>query len=125
MNRITNVIDKIMSTSIILLDQTFNANYVDIMVFEPSIFFSPATVWGEIDYIVLMVGSTTAKQPKNILQVLRAFSRGLSIAKLMHLVSAFISSISRWWPNKFTKLKNTVKSKMQLSFVCNLRFKKG
>ena len=30
-----------MSTSIIILDQNFNANYVDIMVFEPS-----ATVWG-------------------------------------------------------------------------------
>ena len=35
-----------MSTSIILLDQNFNANYVDIMVFEPSVLFPPATVWG-------------------------------------------------------------------------------
>ena len=26
-----------MSTSIILLDQNFNANYVDIIVFEPSV----------------------------------------------------------------------------------------
>ena len=35
-----------MSTSIILLDQNFNANNVDIMVFEPSVLFRPATVWG-------------------------------------------------------------------------------
>ena len=30
-----NVMDRIMSTSIILLDQNSNANDVDIMVFEP------------------------------------------------------------------------------------------
>ena len=41
-----NVMDRIMSTSIIVLDQTFNANYVDIMVFEPSVLFPPAAVWG-------------------------------------------------------------------------------
>ena len=29
--------DRIMSTSIIILDQNFNANSVDIMVFEPSV----------------------------------------------------------------------------------------
>ena len=34
-----NVIDRIMSTSNILLDQNFNANDVDIMVFEPSVLF--------------------------------------------------------------------------------------
>ena len=35
-----------MSTSIFLLDQNFNANYVDIMVFEPSVLFPPpAAVW--------------------------------------------------------------------------------
>ena len=36
-----NVKDRIMSTSIIILDQNFNANYVDIMVFEPSVLFTP------------------------------------------------------------------------------------
>ena len=41
-----------MSTSIILLDQNFNANDVDIMVFEPSVLFLPAAVWGEIDDMV-------------------------------------------------------------------------
>ena len=35
-----------MSALIILLDQNFNANYVDIMVFEPSVLFPPAAVWG-------------------------------------------------------------------------------
>ena len=35
-----------MSTSIILLDQNTNANNVDIMVFEPSLLFPPAAVWG-------------------------------------------------------------------------------
>ena len=33
--------DRIMSTSIIILDQNFIANYVDIMVFEPSVLFPP------------------------------------------------------------------------------------
>ena len=35
-----------MSTSIILLDQNFNANDVDIMEFEPCVLFPPAAVWG-------------------------------------------------------------------------------
>ena len=35
-----------MSTSIILLDQNFNANDVDIMVFEPCVLFPSAAVWG-------------------------------------------------------------------------------
>ena len=41
--------DGIMSISIILLDQTSNANDVDIMVFGPSVLFPPlpARVWGE------------------------------------------------------------------------------
>ena len=39
-----NVMDRIMSTSNILLDQNVNANDVDIMVFEPSVLFSPAAV---------------------------------------------------------------------------------
>ena len=38
--------DRIMSTSIIIFDQNFNANYVDIMVSEPSVLFPPAAVWG-------------------------------------------------------------------------------
>ena len=38
-----------MSTSIILLDKNSNANDVDIMVFEPSVLFSPAAVGGGID----------------------------------------------------------------------------
>ena len=33
-----NVMDRVMSISIISLDQNFNANDVDIMVFEPSCF---------------------------------------------------------------------------------------
>ena len=33
--------NRIMSTSIILLVQTFNTNDVDIMVFEPSVLFPP------------------------------------------------------------------------------------
>ena len=33
------VMNRIMSTSIILLDQTFNANDVEIMIFEPSVLF--------------------------------------------------------------------------------------
>ena len=40
-----NVMDRIMSTSIILLDENFNAHDVDIIVFEPSV-LSPAAVWG-------------------------------------------------------------------------------
>ena len=34
-----NVIDIIMSTSILLFDQNFNANDVDIMAFEPCVLF--------------------------------------------------------------------------------------
>ena len=41
-----------MSTSINLLDQNSNVNDADIMVFEPSLLFSPAAVWGEIDDLV-------------------------------------------------------------------------
>ena len=35
-----------MATLIILLDQNFNANYVDIMVFEASVLSPPAAVGG-------------------------------------------------------------------------------
>ena len=39
-----------MSTSIILLNQNFNANDVDIMVFEPSVLLPPPPQFGaEID----------------------------------------------------------------------------
>ena len=41
-----NVMDRIMSTSIILLDQNFNTNDVDIMVFEPSVFLPPSQFGG-------------------------------------------------------------------------------
>ena len=37
--------DRIMSTSIILLDQTLNANDVDIMKFELSFLFPPVVAW--------------------------------------------------------------------------------
>ena len=47
-----NVIDRIMSTSNIISDQNFNANFVDIMVFEPSVLFPLAAVWGGIDDMV-------------------------------------------------------------------------
>ena len=50
--------NRIMSTSIILLDQTFNAPDVDIMVFEPSVLFPPAAVWGGIDDMVRLFCST-------------------------------------------------------------------
>ena len=40
-----------MSTSIILLDQNFNANGADIMVFEPSALFPPAAAGG-IEHMV-------------------------------------------------------------------------
>ena len=36
-----NVMDRNMSTSITLLDRNFNANDVDIMVFEPCVLFPP------------------------------------------------------------------------------------
>ena len=42
-----------MSTSIILLDQNFNANDVNILVFEPSVLFP--SVRGEIDDMVRFV----------------------------------------------------------------------
>ena len=44
-----------MSTSIILLDQTFNANDVDTMVVEPCFLFPPAAVWGGVDGMVRSV----------------------------------------------------------------------
>ena len=46
--------NRIMSTSIILLDQTFNANDVEIMVFEPSVLFPPRRT-GEIDDMVPII----------------------------------------------------------------------
>ena len=45
-----------MSTSIILLDQNFNANDVDIILFEASLLFSPAAVWGRKDDMVPKIG---------------------------------------------------------------------
>ena len=46
--------NRIMSTSIILLDQNFNANDVDLMVFEPSVLSPPrrSLGLGEIDDMV-------------------------------------------------------------------------
>ena len=41
-----NVMDRIMSTSNILLDQNFNANGVDIMEFDPSVLFPPPQFGG-------------------------------------------------------------------------------
>ena len=41
-----NVMDRIMSTSISLLDENFNANDVDIRVFEPCVLFPPFADWG-------------------------------------------------------------------------------
>ena len=38
--------DRIMSTSI-FIDQNFNANDVDIMVFVPSVLFPPVAAWGD------------------------------------------------------------------------------
>ena len=50
-----------MSTSIIILDQNFNANYVDIMVFEPSVLFpSPPQFGGGIEHMV-QNGTTTIR----------------------------------------------------------------
>ena len=40
-------------SSIILLDQTFNANDVDIMVFEPFVLLPPAAVWGLDDMVLI------------------------------------------------------------------------
>ena len=48
-----------MSKSIILLDQNFNANSVDIMVFEPSVLFPPAEVGGGIHDTVQNFGVRT------------------------------------------------------------------
>ena len=45
------VMDRIMSTSITLLDQNFNANDVDIMVFEPCVLFSTCGNLGEIEHM--------------------------------------------------------------------------
>ena len=47
-----NVVDWIMSTSIIFLDEFFNANDVDIMVFEPCVLFHPGAAWDEIQNMV-------------------------------------------------------------------------
>ena len=47
-----NVMDRIMSASIILLDQNSNENDVDIMVFEPCVLFPPVAAWGEIEHMV-------------------------------------------------------------------------
>ena len=47
-----------MSTSIILLDQNFNGNDVDIMVFEPCFFF-PAAFLGEGGYFLWGGGGIT------------------------------------------------------------------
>ena len=44
-----------MSTSIILLDQNFNANDVNILVFELPVLFPSAAVRGEIDDMVRSV----------------------------------------------------------------------
>ena len=44
--------DRIKSTSIILLDQNLNANDVDIMVFEPSVLSPPPPQLGGIDDMV-------------------------------------------------------------------------
>ena len=57
-----------MSTSIIILDQNFNANYVDIMVFEPSVLFPPprrSLGGGEIEHMVRQIMSTaeTRRRP--------------------------------------------------------------
>ena len=41
-----NMKDRIMSTSSVLLDQNFNANDVDLMVFEPSVLFPPPQFGG-------------------------------------------------------------------------------
>ena len=41
-----------MSTSITLLDQNFNANDVDIMVYETCVLFPLPQFWGEIDDMV-------------------------------------------------------------------------
>ena len=42
-----------MSTRNFLLYQNSNANNVDIMVYEPSLLFPPAAVWGGINDLVL------------------------------------------------------------------------
>ena len=44
-----------MSTLIILLDQTSNANDVDIMVIEPCVLFPPAAAWGDTTHCPLFV----------------------------------------------------------------------
>ena len=41
-----------MSTLIILLDQNFNANYIEMIVFEPSVLFHPPPQFGGIDDMV-------------------------------------------------------------------------
>ena len=57
--------DRIMSTSIILLDQNFSANDVDIMVFEPSVLFPPhRRSLGGIDDMVQILIHFTEKTKK-------------------------------------------------------------
>ena len=57
-----------MSTSIILLDQNFNANDVDIMVFEPCVLFSPRLSWGGgIDDMVPCLNIICCQEPKGII----------------------------------------------------------
>ena len=59
-----------MSTSTILLDQNFNANYVDIMVFEHSGIFTPGLVYensyqkktSKIDYLPSRLRNMKRKQ---------------------------------------------------------------
>ena len=41
-----------MSTSNILLDQSLNTNYVDILVFEPCGLFFAVAAWGGIEHMV-------------------------------------------------------------------------
>ena len=41
-------------SSIILLVQNFNANDVDIMVFEPFVLLLPAAVWGIDDMVLIL-----------------------------------------------------------------------
>ena len=55
-----------MSTSIILLDQSFNANDVDIMVFEPSVLFpsAPPQFVGGIDNMARHIYWTFKTSPE-------------------------------------------------------------
>ena len=57
-----------MSTSIILLHQNFNANYVDMMVFEPSVLSPHAAVWGIDDMVPFVIQERYKK--KNFMQIM-------------------------------------------------------